>query len=502
MTVDRRTVLGGAAAGAAMLAPGETLGQGGDMAKLKGAIATNHDAAIARLCEWIALPSIAAEKRQMEEGCALMMRLARDAGFRQVTRMPTDGAPGVFATMDNGAKKTLGLYFMYDVKQFDPAEWSSPPLEGRIVDRPGMGKVLVGRGAVNQKGPESAMLAALHAFKTAGVKLPVNLVLVAEGEEEIGSPHFAQIVRKPEVVAALKKCSGVIIPSMWQDPTSGDTEINLGAKGMIEVELIASADSWDRGPTKDIHSSMKAIVDSPAWRLVKALDTLVSEDGNTPAIDGWFEKVRPLTAREKALIAESARTRDSADELRQSGVKKWVGDESWQATLERLAAMPTVNIEGLVGGYTGPGGKTILPARATAKLDFRLVPNQTREDSEAKLKAHLAKRGFGDIAVKVSGGYDPTETAEDSALIKAERATYARAGVKTTLYPRLAGSWPGYIFTSAPVSLPAGQFGLGHGDGAHAPNEYVVIESSNPKVLGYDAATAAFCDFLYQVAVV
>jgi acetylornithine deacetylase/succinyl-diaminopimelate desuccinylase-like protein len=289
---------------------------------------------------------------------------------------------------------------------------------------------------------------------------------------------------------------------MWQDPTSGDTEINLGAKGMIEVELIASADTWDRGPTKDIHSSMKAIVDSPAWRLVKALDTLVSEDGNTPAIDGWFEKVRPLTAREKALIAESARTRDSADELRQSGVKKWVGNESWQATLERLAAMPTVNIEGLVGGYTGPGGKTILPARATAKLDFRLVPNQTREDSEAKLKAHLAKRGFGDIAVKVSGGYDPTETAEDSALIKAERATYARAGVKTTLYPRLAGSWPGYIFTSAPVSLPAGQFGLGHGDGAHAPNEYVVIESSNPKVLGYDAATAAFCDFLYQVAVV
>ena len=170
MTVDRRTMLGGAAAGAALLAPGEALAQGGDMAKLKAAIATNHDASIARLREWIALPSIAAEKRQMEEGCGLMMRLARDAGFQQVTRMPTDGAPGVFATMDNGAKKTLGLYFMYDVKQFDPAEWSSPPLEGRIVDRPGMGKVMVGRGAVNQKGPESAMLAALHAFKTAGVK--------------------------------------------------------------------------------------------------------------------------------------------------------------------------------------------------------------------------------------------------------------------------------------------------------------------------------------------
>jgi acetylornithine deacetylase/succinyl-diaminopimelate desuccinylase-like protein len=186
--------------------------------------------------------------------------------------------------------------------------------------------------------------------------------------------------------------------------------------------------------------------------------------------------------------------------LRQAGVKKWIGEESWQATLERLAAMPTVNIEGLVAGYTGPGGKTILPARATAKLDFRLVPNQTYADCVAKVRAHLDKRGFKDIAVKVGGGYDPTETAEDSALIKAERATCERAGVKTTVYPRLAGSWPGYIFTGAPVSLPAGQFGLGHGNGAHAPDEYLLIESTNPKVMGYDAATAVFADFLYQVA--
>jgi acetylornithine deacetylase/succinyl-diaminopimelate desuccinylase-like protein len=500
MDMDRRGLLGGAVAGAALLAPGAQAATTGDMAKLRTAVTEGHDAAIARLREWIALPSIAAENRDMDKGAALMVRLAKEAGFQQATIMPTDGAPGVFATMDNGAAKTLGLYFMYDVKQFDPAEWTSPPLEGRIVDKPGLGKVLVGRGAINQKGPESAVLAALHAFKRSGVKLPVNLVLVAEGEEEIGSPHFKQIVQRPEVLAALKKCSGVIIPAMWQDQTSGDISINLGAKGMIEFELVASAEKWDRGPTRDIHSSMKAIIDAPAWRLVQALQTLVTPDGNTPAIDGWFEKVRPLTAREKALIAESARSRSSADELRNSGVKKWIGDESWQATLERLASMPTVNIEGLVGGYTGPGGKTILPAKATAKLDMRLVPNQTAEDCVAKLRAHLAKRGFTDIAVNVSGGYDPTETAEDSALIKAERATYERAGVKTTLYPRLAGSWPGYIFTGAPVSLPAGQFGLGHGNGAHAPDEYLLIESSNPKVLGYDAATLVFADFLYQIA--
>src|SRR4029453_1663052 len=112
---------------------------------------------------------------------------------------PTAGPPGVFATLDAGAPRTVGLYFIDDVKQVDPAEWSSPPWAAALVDKPGVGKVLMGRGAVNQKGPQSSLLAALHAIRGAGRKLPVNLVLVAEGEEEIGSPHFPQIVRQPEV---------------------------------------------------------------------------------------------------------------------------------------------------------------------------------------------------------------------------------------------------------------------------------------------------------------
>jgi acetylornithine deacetylase/succinyl-diaminopimelate desuccinylase-like protein len=495
----RRRLLQGAAAAAAF-APFAALAASGDMDAVKKAVETGHDGNVKRLRDWIALPSIAAENRAMEEGCRYMMSLATDAGFTNVQRVGTDGHPGVFGVMDNGAKHWLGLYFMYDVKQFEPAEWSSPPLEGRIVDKPGLGKVLVGRGATNQKGPESAMLAALHALRAAGKKPPVNLVLVCEGEEEIGSPHFTQVVRRPDVLAALKPCVGVIIPSSWQDSSDGSVIVNLGAKGIIELELVASGEAWGRGPAKDIHSSLKAQVDSPAWRLVEALQTLVSADGNTPAIDGWFEHVRPLSAREKELIAQSAASRSSENERKVLGVKKWIGDMTWQETLERGAAMPTVNIEGLVAGYTGPGGKTILPGKATAKIDMRLVPNQTRDDCVAKLKAHLAKRGFGDIAVNVTGGYDPTEVAEDSALIKAELATYKKAGVHTTVYPRLAGSWPGFVFTSPPVSLPAGQFGLGCGAGAHAPDEFMLIESANPKILGYDGATLSFVEFLYQVA--
>ena len=139
------------------------------------------------------------------------------------------------------------------------------------MDKPGLGKVIVGRGAVNQKGPEAAFLAALHAIRGAGKKMPVNLVLVAEGEEEIGSPHIRQLVRRPEVLAALRKCVGVFMPSASQD-LDGVVTVSLGAKGVIELELVSSGEKWGRGPAKDIHSSLKAMVDSPAWHLVKALE--------------------------------------------------------------------------------------------------------------------------------------------------------------------------------------------------------------------------------------
>jgi acetylornithine deacetylase/succinyl-diaminopimelate desuccinylase-like protein len=141
-------------------------------------------------------------------------------------------------TLDAGAPRTIGLYFMYDVKQVDPSEWTSPPWEAALVDRP-LGRVLIVRGAVNQKGPQSAFLAARHAFKAAGRKLPVNLVLVAEGEEEIGSPHFPEIVHSREVAPAFRTCSGVYMPGAGQEP-DGLVTIALGAKGVIEVELLSS----------------------------------------------------------------------------------------------------------------------------------------------------------------------------------------------------------------------------------------------------------------------
>ncbi len=501
---NRRTFLQGAVASAAALAlpdwaPVASAAAPDDMNAIRAEIEKRHDEAVQRLQHWIQQPSIAAENRGMNEGCELTMNMLRDAGFGQVTKVPTDGQPGIFATLDAGAPRTVGLYFMYDVKQADPLEWSSPPFEARLVEKPGLGKVIIGRGAVNQKGPEATFLAALHAMRGAGKKMPVNFVFVAEGEEEIGSPHFPQVVRRPDIAAELKKCTSVFMPFAAQG-LGGEVEVYLGAKGVVELELVSSGARWGRGPKKDLHSSNKARVDSPAWHLVEALVTLVSSDGNDPAIEGFAAKARPLSDADKKMIAEAARRLSEAEAKKLMGVDHWVCDVSWQESLELLASRPTVNIEGLVGGYTGPGGKTILPSRAVAKIDMRLVPDMTAAESLAALKAHLAKKGFGDIEVNMSGGYDPTSTPADSSIIQAALAVYRKNGIDPVLFPRLAGSWPGYVFTGDPLHLPAGHFGMGHGNGAHAPDEYYLIESSNPKVAGMDDAVRSYVEFLYEVA--
>ncbi len=322
--------------------------------------------------------------------------------------------------------------------------------------------------------------------------------MVAEGEEEIGSPHIGQIVHKPEVEAALRKCVGVFMPAASQDP-DGVVTVSLGAKGVVELELVSSGETWGRGPTKDIHSSLKAMVDSPAWRLVHALNTLVSEDGNTIRID-HYPAPRPLSAEERSMIADASKRRSEENSKKSLSVSHWIDDLPWVQANERLESQPTVNIEGLVGGYTGPGGKTVLPHRAAAKLDLRLVPEMKKDDAVAALKAHLRAHGFGDLEVNVTGGYDPTSTPASARLIQAQVAVLKRAGIDPVLWPRNAGSYPGYVFTGEPLKLASGHFGLGHGSGAHAPDEYYVIESSNPKMQGFDGAVLSFVQYLYELA--
>ena len=290
------------------------------------------------------------------------------------------------------------------------------------------------------------------------------------------------------------------MPTAAQD-LDGSVVVSLGAKGVVELELVASGEKWGRGPKKDVHSANRARLDSPAFHLVRALATLVTPDGD-PAIDGFARAALLPTPAEEAMLDRVASRMDEATAKKLLSAEHWAHDYAWRESLERYFFSPTVNIEGLVAGYTGPGGKTVLPHRAVAKLDLRLVPDMTFDGAVAALKKHLELRGYGDIEVNVTGGYGPTSTPEDAKVVKAAFPVYRRAGLDPIVVPRNAGSFPGIVFTGEPLRLPASHFGLGHGSGAHAPNEYLVIEPSNPKVAGFDGAVRSFVDYLHEVAAI
>jgi acetylornithine deacetylase/succinyl-diaminopimelate desuccinylase-like protein len=491
------TAAGSAALWAATHAPA-VYAKSRELAPIYDEITKRHDETVARLQAWIKQPSISAENIGMAEGAAMMRQLALDAGFQHAEIVPTKGHPGVFATLDAGAKRTLGLYFMYDVKHVDPAEWSSPPWEAKLLEMPGVGTVLMGRGATNQKGPQAAFLAALHAIRATGKKIPVNLVLVAEGEEEDGSPNFPEIVMSPRVRPALERSIGIFMPQHSQE-FDGSITITLGSKGDMEMDLVATGEAWGRGPSKDVHSSIAACLDQPAWHLVKALNSLVTENGD-PAVDGFFEHVRAVTPDEHAMLDIATKRLDEKALLQSVGAKVWARNANFRQANEDYVSRPTLTIEGLVGGYGGPGGKTILPSKMTAKIDIRLVPDMTPEDIMAKLRAHLDKRGFSDIQIVKHGGYNyVSSTPGDAALIQSMRRVYQGYGIDPIMMPRSGGSWPGSVFTDPPLKLAAGHFGLGYGNGAHAPDEYCLIESKNPKLHGMDAMVRSCVDILFEL---
>src|SRR5437879_3894862 len=260
------TVSSVALAGAPAVVLAAAAGGNADKTAVLAQIPTMHAANVKRLQDWIALPSIAAENLNYPQGAQYMMKLAQDAGFTGVKLIPTSGKPGVFGTIDAGARTTMGIYFMYDVKQFVPAEWSSPPLAAKLVAKQGLGTVCMGRGAVNQKGPENSFLSALLAFRAAGKKLPVNLVLVCEGEEEIASPHFREMVMTPEVLTELRKCAGVFMPEAGQD-REGGVQVSMSAQGGLEPDLISSGEKWRRRSAPDGNSSLAAQHDSTSCHM-------------------------------------------------------------------------------------------------------------------------------------------------------------------------------------------------------------------------------------------
>jgi acetylornithine deacetylase/succinyl-diaminopimelate desuccinylase-like protein len=386
---------------------------------------------------------------------------------------------------------------MYDV-QPEETGWKVPAFDGTVVDHD-LGRVLMARGATNQKGPERAFLNALDSIIRTRGKLPVNLLVVAEGEEELGSPNYSQVIDKYET--RLKRAHGVFFPLNAQDGT-GVVSLPLGVKGIVAFELTAAGGARGGPKNAEIHSSLKAIVDAPAWRLTQALATLTSPDGNTILVPGYYDAIRQPSVGEQRLVNGMARTVAAQEQAMRRGlaVDRFVENASGRDLLARWLFTTTININGMWSGYTGEGMKTILPHVARARLDSRLVPNQTPDGQLELIRKHLTDRGFGDVTVRKISGYPPAQTSVDTPIVQASISVFNKHGLTPTVAPRLAGSAPYYIFTDR-LGLPMVMGGLGHGSGAHAPNEYMVIEPrAGSRIAGLAAVEKFYVDFLYAFA--
>jgi acetylornithine deacetylase/succinyl-diaminopimelate desuccinylase-like protein len=450
-----------------------------------------------QLRRWVRQPSVSAQNRGIQEMATLVRDDLRKLGFKEAELVPTSGHPGVWGFYDADAPKTLAVYMMYDVQPVEPEGWRVNAFDGALVDQP-LGKVLMARGATNQKGPERAFLNALDAIIATRGKLPVNLMVVAEGEEELGSLHYPEVIDRYE--ARLRGANGVFFPSNAQGP-SGEVQMALGVKGIVYFEMEAKGGTWG-GPTRaEIHGSYKVITDAPALRLAQAIASLTTPDGNTIVVPGYYSAIRPPNDEEQRLVNGMADqwTRNEPAQQRVLGVERWIEGMSGRESLIAYLFGTTFNVDGIWSGYTGPGMKTILPHVATAKLDSRLVPNQTPDEAIRLIRAHLDAKGFRDIEIRKLSGYPPAQTSVSTPLVRAAISVYNKYGLVPGVAPRIGGSAPYYIFTER-LKLPLVSGGIGHGSGAHAPNEYMVIEPTpGSKIAGLAEIEKFYVDLLYAL---
>lgn len=454
---------------------------------------------VANLQALVRQPSISQENLGVQECAGMLKDILVALGCTDTAIVQTDGHPVVYGELWSGAPRTLIIYLMYDVQPVTGERWSVPPFDGAVVELPPFGKVLMARGAKNSKGPMRAFLNAADSIRAVHGSLPVNLLFVIEGEEEQGSAHLHQFVDAYR--QKLGRADAVLFPYALQE-TDGRAVIWPGTKGLLYVELSCSGERWGRGPTQyDIHASQKAIVDSPAWRLVHALATLTSEDGNTVLVDGFYDSVREPSSSERTTIERLTETFTLASFRDLWKVDVFREHTDLRDLLAKYFFTPTLNIDGIWGGYTGPGSKTVLPHKVTAKLDSRLAPNQSTSEILGKLRAHLDRRGYQDIEIRVLGKGEWSQTPPDADIVKAIVAGLRQHGVEPEVWPRNVGFFPAYLFTRPPLNLDFCIGGLGHGGRAHSPDEYLAIDG-NDRVAGLAGMEKSFVSILHQYAAI
>jgi acetylornithine deacetylase/succinyl-diaminopimelate desuccinylase-like protein len=397
------------------------------------------------------------------------------------------------------------VYLMYDVKQVTKEKWTlvRNPFEPKICEVPSLGKAIVGRGAVNSKGPLQAMLNAVGEIVCLDSHLPVNLKFLAEGEEELGSPNLWDFVSDNGHL--FSDVSGVLVPNASQD-VSGNVSIYLGSKGLVELELECSGHSWGRGPTgNSIHSSYAPVVESPVWRMIRALASMKDDpdDSERVTVQDFYKDVNPPTRDDVEMLNRLSERVDIRLILNSMGVLQPYKDLASSALLKRLLLEPTLNVQGIYGGYTGRGFDTVLPESIRVKLESRLVPQMTAETVIMQILGHLKAAGFEDIRVVRSSGdlgrfnrfskVDPR-----SGLIDAGVRAYRSLGYDPLIWPTSPATAPLYVFTEPPLKLPVLSFGLGHGGNAHAPDEYFLLDDKGT-VKGLAGCEKSFVRLLFEL---
>jgi acetylornithine deacetylase/succinyl-diaminopimelate desuccinylase-like protein len=448
---------------------------------------------ISRLQEFLRQPSVSAESYGVRECAELLKTHFKHVGCKNARLIETGSLPVVYGEYNAHAEKTLLVYMMYDTQPFTGEQWTSPPLEARLVDIAPFGKCVIARGAINSKGPLVAFLNGLESILAVGDEIPVNLMFVAQGDEEMGSVHFAKFVEEHK--ETLGRADAMFGPEASQDG-KGKVTMTLGSKGVEYVELECNGKLWGKGPTEfDVHSSAKSCVDSPVWRMIHALATMTSEDGNRILIDGWYDNVKPPSREDLELISKLVKTFDEEIEKEEMKVNRFINDLHGKELLLLYLYSTTLNIDGIWGGYTGPGSKTVLPHKVTVKIDTRLVPNQTPEEIIPKIRRHLDKHGYSDILIRPMDPYDWSKTSVKESVVQASIEAYRKLGYEPEIWPLAVWSVPYSLFNRKPLRLPFVDAGLGHGGRAHSPDEYFVIEG-NEKVAGLAGCEKSFAVIL------
>ncbi|MFN2217346.1 MAG: M20/M25/M40 family metallo-hydrolase [Anaerolineae bacterium] len=405
-------------------------------------------------------PSVAAQNLGLQETAGMVQSLLDDAGF-DTQLLRAEGAPSaVYGEQRGRSPFTLLLYNHYDVQPPDPLElWESPPFEPTVRD----GK-LFARGVCDNKGELAARLAAVRTLLAVDGELPITIRWIVEGEEEVGSPHFAAIA---EQYADLLQADGCLWEGDGFD-VEDRPNITLGTKGMLYVQYEV------RGAGIDAHSGAAPILPSAAWRLVQALSSLRTPEGQV-RIPGFYDAVRAPTEPELEALANQT---DMEAQWREAfQVDQFVDGLAGVALRRRLAFTPTSNIAGLLSGYTEEGVKTVLPSRAMAKMDFRLVPDQDPDDILDKLQAHLEAEGYEDIQVTKLGGAEPVVTPIEHPFVqRILNISESFAGKPPSISPLVGGTLPLLGALRRFVGVP-GLSAPGNpsywASRAHAPNEHI-----------------------------